>query len=359
MIVRTPTDPRCVESARAKARGSFRGLVALACVTLAGCASRDQDQTHANAERAPLTRTVERGPVRLKVTVSRDEMTIADELKLTIEVVAEEGVNVEMPQFGERLSEFTIRDYRKWPAAPADGRRSWKQQYDLDIYLSGEYEIPPVTAKFSDRRLSGGKAGKVIESEITSEPIAIKVNSLLEGEFDASEFRDIKGAVELPVERTWAAAWWIGGIAAAAAVLIALGVWYRRHRAAHRQAFVVPAHRWALDHLDALEHQQLPIQGQTHEYYFLLSAIVREYIERRFSLMAPEQTTIEFLEHLRDHAVFSIEHKTLLREFLQSADMVKFALHEPPNEEVRRALQSAREFVLETIEAEQPQEVAA
>ena len=341
-------------------------LLALACVVLSGCDLSQQSQPEHADQATQVTRTAQRGPVELAVTVSRSEITIADRIKLSIEVVAEQGVDVELPQFGQQLNEFTIHDYRKWPAEPHDAGgagtvplrgRLWRQEYDLEIFLSGEYEIPAITAKFRDARLSGGRAGKVIESQVSSEPITIKVNSLLEGEFDATQFRDIKGAVELPHETSWAAAWWIGG---ALLVAAGLGLWLLRRRRVTAQAeTIIPAHRWALDQLDQLDRRRLPAQGQTHEYYFLLSGIVREYLERRFTLMAPEQTTLEFLGSIRDQAPFSAEHKTLLSEFLQACDLVKFALLEPADDDALKAFRSARAFVLETIDGDEPREAAA
>lgn len=366
----TPTHICSRGFARAKARDSLSKAIwtyvlLLTTIIIGGCEPGSDDKSESVKDSTQVTRTAQRGPVELTVTVSRSDITIADRIKLSIEAVAEQGVDVELPQFGQQLNEFTIHGYRKWPAEPHDaggassvplrGRR-WRQEYDLEIFLSGEYEIPGITAKFRDARLSGGRAGKVIESQVSSEPIAIKVNSLLEGEFDATQFRDIKGAVELPEETSWAAAWWICGILV---VALGLGWWLLRRRVTAQAETIIPAHRWALDQLDQLDRRRLPAQGQTHEYYFLLSGIVREYIERRFTLMAPEQTTLEFLESIRDQAPFSAEHKTLLCEFLQACDLVKFALLEPADDDALNAFRSAREFVLETIQSDEPREAAA
>lgn len=358
-VVRRPRTFNCGLVRFARHRITSRMLLVLACMILTGCESESQEQTDMTTESTPITRAVERGSVTLEVTLSRDEITIADELRLTIEVVAEDGVDVEMPQFGEQLSEFTIRDYRKWSGVPEDGRRRWKQQYDLDIYLSGDYEIPPITARFIDRRGPEDGTGKVIESEITSEPIAIKVNSLLEGEFDPTQFRDIKGLVELPAEPDWTVAEWIAGLGVAALLVTAMALWMWRQRAADSGTPAVPPHRWAFEQLDELERQQLPALGRTHEFYFLLSGILRGYIERRFSLRAPEQTTGEFLDIIQDHALFTPDQKNLLREFLQACDMVKFALHEPPEVEITIAFATAREFVDQTMDVEQIHEEAA
>lgn len=331
----------------------------LAAVLTGGCDTDGGKQTDQPATPTPITRTIERGPVRLEVTLNSDEITIADALKLTIEVLADDGVEVEMPQFGDHLSEFTIRDYRKWPASPAGSQRRWKQEYDLDIYLSGEYEIPAITARFTDRRSDDDTAGGTIQSEITSEAIPIKVHSLLEGEFDPTAFRDVKGAVELPVESDWSTVQWVAGLSVAALIFAAVGFLLWRRRGKRQMVPAIPAHRWALEQLDELERRQLPNQGLVHEYYFLLSDIVREYIERRFSLTAPEQTTSEFLESAISSDAFTADQKTMLREFLQSCDLVKFALHEPPEPEITLAFSSAGDFVRQTMNLEQTREEAA
>lgn len=336
----------------------IRALV-LAVVLTSGCDPEGEKTTDAAATPMPITRTIERGPVRLEVTLNSDEITIADPLKLIIEVIADENVDVEMPQFGDRLSEFTIRDYRKWPASPAGHQRRWKQEYDLDIYLSGEYEIPAITARFTDRRSGDEAASGTIQSEITSEAIPIKVNSLLAGEFDPTAFRDLKGAVELPVEADWTVVQWVAGLGTAGLIVAAAAFLLWRRRGKRQLLPAIPAHRWALEQLDRLERKQLPEKGCVHEYYFLLSDIVREYIERRFSLTAPEQTTGEFLESAINSDAFTVDQKTMLREFLQTCDLVKFALHEPPEPEITRAFSSAGDFVRQTMDLEQTREEAA
>ncbi len=163
----------------------------------------------------------------------------------------------------------------------------------------------------------------------------------------------------MPAETDWTVAEWIAGLGVAALIVFAIALCIWRQRAACRVAPPIPPHCWAFEQLDDLERRQLPALGRTHEFYFLLSAILRGYIERRFSLRAPEQTTGEFLEIIQDHALFTPDQKSLLREFLQACDMVKFALHEPQDVEIAIAFATAREFVDQTMDVEQIREEAA
>ena len=71
----------------------------------------------------------------------------------------------------------------------------------------------------------------------------------------------------------------------------------------------VPAHIIAYAALRELFAQNLVARGLIKPYYFALSTILRRYIENRFGLQAPEQTTEEFLASLpyRHNAVHSIK----------------------------------------------------
>lgn len=333
-------------------------LLVAALGSWTGCRNADQSGAHPSPPDGAVTRTAQRGPVKMTVTAGAGEITIADKLQLTIEVTAAEGVDVDMPEFGQQLNEFIIRDFRRWPAVVQDGVRRWRQEYELDIFLSGDYSIPGISAKFVDRRGAESPSAEAVSGEIATEPITIKVKSLLAGEFDPAKFADIKGVVELPRERRWAWLGWLGGGLALAAVSAVLIVRWRRRNAARAER-PIPAHEWALQELARLEEGSRRDDVDVHELYFALSSIVRQYIERRFAIMAAEQTTQEFLAGMKDQPVLSADHKALLRGFLQAADLVKFALYRPDGPEIDRAFTAAKGFVHQTTVQDRPQEAAA
>ena len=328
-------------------------MVVCLCVLLAGCGEgTPEPNANTDAEVHPIVKTAELGPVKMTVTADRNRITIAERLRLTIEVFAEDGVDIEMDDAGEKLDEFQIRDFTNTPAAPVEGGRRWTRSYDLDIFLSGEYSIPEIEARFIDHREEGSdrleNRSHTREGAIRTEPFTIEVTSLLEGEFDPTRFCDIKGPVELPVEseRRWLA-WGVGAASVIAALMIVVIVRRRRSRVEER-AVIVP-HEWAFDQLRLLIDEKLVEQERVHEFYFRLSDVVRVYIELRFGLMAPERTTEEFLVEVHRSGALRADHKTLLGDFLQSCDRVKFARYEPTKSEIERAFDSAREFIEQTI----------
>ena len=108
----------------------------------------------------------------------------------------------------------------------------------------------------------------------------------------------------------------------------------------------------ALRELDDLAARQLPQKGLVLDFYVLLSDAVRRYVEGRFGIRAPEQTTKEFLQAARHHPAIREDHQRMLAAFLRAADMVKFAAQRPTPSECDRGLDAARGFVRESTPAE-------
>jgi hypothetical protein len=131
-------------------------------------------------------------------------------------------------------------------------------------------------------------------------------------------------------------------------ILLAIGllVWSRKRKA--KQEIGPPplspseiAHR-ALSQLLA---ENLPSQGRVQEFYIRLTGIVRVYIEGTTGVRAPEQTTEEFLRTMHSRNLFSPAHSVRLQEFLEAADMVKYAGQQPNPEQIELSIARAREFV--------------
>jgi hypothetical protein len=152
------------------------------------------------------------------------------------------------------------------------------------------------------------------------------------------DIRDIRGPK--PVGSPWLV-WVLVGIGIlAAASALALWMWIRRRRRApERSDFEV-----ALDRLQAARALMQP--GRAREFSIEVSAVVREYIERRFQVMAAHRTTHEFLHDLVQSADPALAaHRDLLGEFLQSCDLAKFGGWNLSTAQMDTMLESARRFI--------------
>ncbi|HRX84926.1 MAG TPA: hypothetical protein P5572_07905 [Phycisphaerae bacterium] len=355
---------------RSKIQRVLCGAALLTLCALAGCTGDGKPAAQAKDDAAqPIVKSAERGPVKLTVSVNKGQITIAERLDLKIAVEAGPGIEVKMPEFGDSLAEFQIRDFHEEPVrTDADGTQEFEQDYNLDIFLSGDYTIPGITAKY--RKTAGAADAEAGEySELTTEPITVKVTSLLKGEFNPQDFHGVKPVAQVPVDRSWG---FITGAVAAGVVglvgLIVAIVWLVRRGRRPAAMVQVPPDEWALAQLRALADAQLVEQRKVQEFYYRLNEIARHYLELRFGLMAPERTTEEFLLELRGGTVLSRQHQDLLEEFLEACDLVKYARHEPGNREIEAAFNAARDLVLQTRPAAaeaaapvaaEPREVAA
>jgi hypothetical protein len=84
-------------------------------------------------------------------------------------------------------------------------------------------------------------------------------------------------------------------------------------------------------------------------YAVFVSETIRSYLGQRFQSPSTRRTTEEFLRQMEtDRATPLAEHRDLLRGFLQSCDLVKFARYQPTLTELKQVQQNATRFVTAT-----------
>ena len=157
-----------------------------------------------------------------------------------------------------------------------------------------------------------------------------------------NDIRDIKPL--MAISNPWLWIWLALGLI----VVVAAAVYViRRIRQSAQTANAVPlepAHVRARRKLEAA----LALLAQPKEFVTTVSDTLRFYIEESFALRAPERTTEEFLNELTDTSVLTDAQKSSLAGFLQQCDLVKFARHEPGEQELHDLHSAALRFVDET-----------
>ncbi len=283
----------------------------------------------------------ERGPASVHVRLGKTKMTIADTVVLQLEATLEPGYEMQMPTVDKVLENFGIVDWDNL------GQRLDEKndvvttyQYRLEPFLSGSYEIPAFTFVFHDVNEPDSR------HELTSEPIAVEVTSLLGEQRAELVIEDIEGVVEIPLP---ASRWWLWALTLLGPAVVAVGCFLLRSRRAKRLVRIFkPAHEIAYARLRALVAENLAEQGRIKEFYERISRILRHYIEDRFDLHAPERTTEEFLAELRFTEVLPSSDKEVLEEFLTHCDLVKFARHDPTTDQIQRTFDLVKDFIERT-----------
>jgi len=283
---------------------------------------------------------VERGPVRLRVRVEPARPRLSDEPTLTVTVDYEKGVTIQKPPFGESLGDFVIRDFRE-PLPRVEGDREILEQvYTLEPTRSGELAVWPIPLTFTDTRADGD--GK--EHTIQTEGLTVEVESVIDSEAPSlGELRPAAGPMELPEVET-SGLWWLFGVLLAA-IAGAVLLWRRRKRRRKiDEAQQLSPRELAYLELERLLEQELA-ERDVKRFYVELTGLVRRYIERTTGILAPEQTTEEFLAEISREETFAPDERGRLGRFLESADLVKFAAYEPRKEDLQESFERAKAFV--------------
>ena len=328
-------------------------LLAVVGLIVSGCNHSQEISGQATASVMQIVHQAEKDGVELTSSVDHRVAQIAQPIHLEITAQAPAGVSVQFPENSTNLGPFQILDVQEQFDVPLGESRLSRRVYTLESLASGKKTIPSVQISYVDRRRA-----KVVSDVVISEPVELEITSLLEGQVDLTKFRDIKGAIALQTPKA-TRDWTIYGISIGGVALLAtvtLLLWHRRQRK------YTPAES-ALIKLAQLEQRDLLAAGETHVFYCCLTDIIRHYIEDRFGYRAPKQTTSEFLSAVQREDLLCDKHQAPLQEFLQVADMVKFACHSPSRDEAAAAIGKARQFVHDTARedtaTEQKEQVAA
>ncbi len=273
--------------------------------------------------------------ITLRAYADRRSITIGDRILYTVEVSAPRTTEIQMPSFADNLiGDFEIKDSTSKTAERLFGNKRYYYRYRITAYIAGKRDIPQLNIKYKPK----GSNDWVIKK---TGAIPIDVLSVLPKELPA-DIRDIKGPASY-FELNWI--FIIGALSGIIILITALVIIIKTRS---RKPIRLP-HETALEELEAARSQFIN-SGDVKEYFVGVSDCVRRYIERVFALKAPEMTSEEFLNSLRDSAALAIAHKDLLKGFMSACDLVKFAKYKPTGQETENLYVTAVNFVNETKE---------
>ncbi|MGC3988720.1 MAG: hypothetical protein QM796_03335 [Chthoniobacteraceae bacterium] len=144
-------------------------------------------------------------------------------------------------------------------------------------------------------------------------------------------------AVPMPV---WEITAIVGGIIAAVGIIAWIMISAHRNRP---QPIPPTPKEIALAELEKI-HPQISTM-EPYAFSIAVCDILRAYVLQQYQLGAPRQTSPEFLASIGDSPKFSGEEKTLLGQFLEKCDLIKFAHIQASSEDSTALWQQARRFV--------------
>jgi hypothetical protein len=325
-------------------RGGEIGPVALCCALafFTGCTGmQSKNDTAAAKSGNSVERSAQKGPVKLSVRVWPREPRLSDLVEMDVTVEAQADVVIKPPAFGQGVGDFLIRDFSERP--PDAGVKNLRRfHYQLEPAHAGKHLIRSVSIEFLDNRPGSERRGE--PALVETEPLEINVSSEFGGAAPSLANLELMTAPQ-PVPQTFASLWVVAaGLAGILAIAAGVVAFRRRKRRPALERRLTPE-EIAQAALALLLAENLPARGLVKEFYLRLTGIVRQYVEDTTGIRAPEQTTEEFLRDMRSHVAFPPERSARLAEFLEAADLVKYAGQQPGQGQIELAIARAHEFV--------------
>jgi hypothetical protein len=156
--------------------------------------------------------------------------------------------------------------------------------------------------------------------------------------FLAEEFHDIAG----PIDYFLLKPWMVFCAVTALLLLVGLTTWLIK-RWRNRPAVIKTPRERALDLLARIETEIDKVTP--YQFSIRVSDILRRYVTEQYQLPVTRQTSVEFLNALTASSPFSADDQTLLRDFLNRCDLIKFARYDATPEDSRLLLDEASRFV--------------
>ncbi|MDN3509977.1 MAG: BatD family protein [Candidatus Jettenia sp.] len=278
--------------------------------------------------------------------VDKSEVMIGDKITLKVHVKYKDSIAVQFPEFDQPIGVFTVKGSGvvEGPRKDRDGYSLVERSYILSSYEIGRATIPSLKINYK------GAQG---EGEVTTNEVTIDIKGVIKEEETVTDIKDIIPPIEIPTNYKRFMYWVFVGLGGLFIAGILYGFFHKmkkRQTTQEQEYRKRTPHEVAYELLERLLKEDLVGKGLTKEYYYRITDILRHYIEDRFGLLAPERTTEEFLAEMAHTNRLEESHKILIQEFLEHADMVKYAKYGPSNVEVKEAYDRAKRLVDETKE---------
>ena len=257
-------------------------------------------------------------PVTVKATISKDKITIGDKVDFLLHIEAKGDLKQSPVDLSPYLQAFEIKDHIQTGPSKKWGKIVAEYRLVLTTFTTGNYEIPAIPVKYVDTDST--------EKEVSSEKIILVVEPVKANPNDKDDVRDVKPPLSIP-HSFW---FWFFTVIIP---LLAIGAFFLvRYLKGKNVNKVIesaepsrPPHETAYERLAKLKELKLVEEGKVREHYYILSEIIRMYLEARYELPVVERTTSEAHKELLASGKLKRKEVTVVKDFLEECDLVKFA----------------------------------
>ena len=271
----------------------------------------------------------------------KSEYQVGDYINYTIEISHNYDLRVLKPALGELAKDIDVIKTDDPIVEETQGVKKIIYRFILSKYDSADVTIPPIPILYQM-----GKDTTSLTVETNSVQFLVRtlpVNTQL-------EIKDVKPPIVIPMALLTIL---LIMLAILLLILLALYLYIRnqkkkRKRVERKRVYVIPPHVKALTELHALEDKKLWQQGFIKEYHSGITEIIRRYFEDRFKILALESSTTEIMDQLTRVVLPENIYRTV-SDFLNNADLVKFAKYKPLPSVNEEMMKQAVDIVENTV----------
>ncbi|OGF44243.1 MAG: hypothetical protein A2452_05550 [Candidatus Firestonebacteria bacterium RIFOXYC2_FULL_39_67] len=257
-------------------------------------------------------------PVTARATISKDKINIGDKVDFRLLIEAKGDIKQSPVDLSLYLQAFEIKDHIQKGPEKRWGKTVTEYRLVLTTFTTGNYEIPEISVKYTDK--------DSLEKEVKSNKIILVVEPVKSNPNDKDDIRDVKKPLTIP-HSFW---FWLFTvilplIAIAAFFLVKYLKSGNVSKIMEKAEPARPPHETAYERLSKLKELKLVEEGKIREHYYILSEIIRGYLEARYELPVVERTTSEAYKEMLDSGKIKRKEVTIVKDFLEECDLVKFA----------------------------------
>jgi hypothetical protein len=297
--------------------------------------------------------------ISAKSSTDKNDYLIGDYIDFTVKIEYDPSISIVNPSIKDSLKNIDIIKSEAPVKKEESNKKVLVYKFILSRYDSAEVVIPPIPIYY---RIS--KEGEALSPVISDNNIAndTTIKSTLTNEVRFTvhslkisreeEIKDLKAPVKIPLDWKIIALWILAGLLLISAVIFLYLKWKKNKKVTEVEApkIDIPPHVAALNSLNLLEKKKLWQQGLVKEFHTEITEIIRNYFEAAFNLHALELSTSELLEELSVNPEAK-KIAGITSDFLNNADLVKFAKFQPINQVNEQMMIQAKIIVEDTIPA--------
>lgn len=272
--------------------------------------------------------------VQIQLTAPVDKIVYTHDFMLTITVQSDTQWEVDLPEIRTRFIGFTCAEDFSGERIESGSYASRTYQWRLTPGECAPWRLLPFAVNM--RNKINGKTRAFATRAVTflqPEPLSTATG-------DAEV--DLKPLWIRPTIKTFT--FWGLALFSGVAFIFVISRIIRYTRRRIKEYRMSPSER-AMTELTRLLARNLLLKGDFKTFYSELTLVVRRYIERSYAVRASRQTTQEFLRQVMNDQRFTQETVTRLSDFLEQADMIKFAGIQGSEMQAEIATTSAKTYI--------------